>query len=261
MGHISKSKLSLIKSLSRKKARLQEGLFVIEGSKSVLDMMDSSFKPKFAVATEDWWNQHSDIISQFPEEVRYTATRTELDKISALSSGTDVITVYELPNYKEIPIPDSNSLTLLLDGIQDPGNLGTIIRTADWFGINQIYASLDTVDIFNSKTIMATMGSLARVKVYYTDLEYLIKSLLPIPVYGTLLNGENIYNADLSDNGLIIMGNEGNGISDSIRRLISNPLFIPPKKASSHPESLNVAIATAITLSQFESYRNIRNIK
>ena len=137
--------------------------------------------------------------------------------------------------------------------IQDPGNLGTIMRTAHWFGIDRIYASRDTVDIFNPKTVQSTMGSLGRVEIVYCDLGELMDKNPDMPVYGTLLDGKNIYKATLGEHGFIIMGNEGKGISESLRKRITSPLLIPPYDYSNHSESLNVAIATAVTLSQFRS--------
>ena len=149
------------------------------------------------------------------------------------------------------PATIQDQLVLALDGVQDPGNLGTIIRIADWFGISDIFCSADTADVWNPKVIQATMGSIARVRITYTDLVALIKEA-QVPVYGTLLDGDNIYQQTLSQNGIIVMGNEGNGISPEIRQLITNKLLIPDfNTGDSHAESLNVAIATAITCSEF----------
>ena len=139
----------------------------------------------------------------------------------------------------------------LLDGVQDPGNLGTIIRTADWFGIDTIFASSTTVDVFNPKTVQSTMGSLSRVNVFYTDLTALLASHRDMPSYGTFLNGKDTYKYKTENRGFLIMGNEGNGISDEVRKLVAHPLFIPPYNPDAHGESLNVAIATAIALSNF----------
>ena len=175
-----------------------------------------------------------------------------MKKISSLSTPPDVIAVFKLPEEDVSDIRlDPESLTLMLDGIQDPGNLGTIIRTADWFGIDTVICSKDTVDLYNPKTIQATMGSLKRVKVFYTDLEDILNKSEVRNVYGTLLDGENIFERDLNSEGVIVMGNEGKGISDRIRTLVTDPLLIPPAREDSHPESLNVAVATAIVISQF----------
>ena len=152
----------------------------------------------------------------------------------------------------------AEQLVLALDGVQDPGNLGTIIRIADWFGIENIICSDNTADVYSPKVVQATRGSIARVKIHYTDLYNYIKELkIDIPVYGTLLNGENIYKQTLSHNGLVIMGNEGNGISPEIAKMINHKLFIPNYPAG-HPtaDSLNVAIATAITCSEFRRNGN-----
>lgn len=185
----------------------------------------------------------------------FVATADQLKRISTLSTPPSIIAVFKIPDddNESLSLP-SESLSLLIDGIQDPGNLGTIIRTADWFGFDKVFLSTDSVDVYNPKTIQATMGSLRRVKVVYANLEKLLREGNVKNIYGTLLEGgENIYKVKLSDSGAIIMGSEGSGISSEIRKLISRPLFIPPYNRSCHGESLNVAIATAITLSIFRN--------
>ncbi|MDE7108516.1 MAG: RNA methyltransferase, partial [Muribaculaceae bacterium] len=163
---------------------------------------------------------------------------------------SQVMAIFKMPG-NEMPEIKQDKLYLLLDGVQDPGNLGTIIRTYDWFGVDTIFASDSTVDVFNPKTVQSTMGSLKRVEVHYTDLGRLIERYPDMPVYGTVLDGRNIYKMKLNDFGFIVMGNEGNGITDSIKNKIKIPLLIPPYDKDSHAESLNVAIATAVVLSTF----------
>lgn len=247
---LSKARQSIYSQLSKRKIRDRHNLFVVEGRKSVEDTI-SVFKAE-AVITID--------CNLVPESwgcagILHEVSRPVMEKISSLSSAPDVIAVYRIPDgfYDNLPAPCEDKLYLLLDGIQDPGNLGTIMRTAHWFGIGRIYASRDTVDIFNPKTIQSTMGSLGRVEIVYCDLAELMEKNPDIPVYGTLLDGENIYKATLGEHGFIIMGNEGNGISESLRKRVTIPLLIPPYDYSNHSESLNVAIATAVTLSQFRS--------
>jgi len=174
-----------------------------------------------------------------------------MQQISNLKTASSVLAVVDIPSVTIATIP-RNELILALDDIQDPGNLGTIIRLADWFGINYIVCSLSTADAYGPKTVQATMGSLSRIKIVYTDLYSFLEPLAEkIPIYGTFLEGENIYKAELSVNGVIVMGNEGKGISPEIAKLVSKKLLIPPFSDNS-PESLNVAVATAITCSEFK---------
>ena len=176
-------------------------------------------------------------------------TADELRRISFLQHPQQVLAVFQLPQMPETT-PQPHGLCLALDGVQDPGNLGTIIRIADWFGIDTIYCSTDTADAWNPKVVQATMGSIARVNIFYTELSDLLKATA-IPVYGTLLDGQDLYQQELSTDGIIVMGNEGNGISPAIRQLISHRLFIPSYRQGDTAESLNVAIATAITCAEF----------
>ena len=254
---ISKAKLKLIHSLETKKGRRENGLFVAEGPKVVGDLL-SRFPVKLVAAVDDWiqTNKHdlgdAEVIS---------VTDDELRKASLLQHPQQVLALLELPKEKAETedvfslshSDDYEKLSLALDGVQDPGNLGTIIRIADWFGIEDIFCSLNTADAYSPKVIQATMGSIARVRVHYTDLEKLIHSLpSDYPVYGTLLDGEDIYSQKLTHGGLIVMGNEGNGISPVIRPLINHRLLIPNyPKGRPTADSLNVAIATAITCAEF----------
>ena len=251
---ISKNTIKLVRSLEQKKYRRREGLFVAEGPKVVGDLLAAGFVPQLLFATKEWSGvgekdatkgEQNAGSSQF--EVQ-EVNDDELRKLSFLQHPQQVLAVFQLPKSKEATAI-SQQLYLVLDGVQDPGNLGTIIRLADWFGIDTIFCSEDTADAWNPKVVQATMGSIARVNVIYTDLELLL-SQTEMPVYGTLLDGENIYGQRLTNNGFIVMGNEGNGISPAIRSLITRKLLIP--KFHEGPESLNVAIATAIVCSEFK---------
>lgn len=233
---ISKNQIKFVRQLDQKKFRKKEQRFVAEGPKVVGDLLRAGFKAHQIFATNEW--QHN---GQSFQEV----SREELQKLSFLQHPQEVLAVFEIPR-KEQVIP--STLSLALDDVQDPGNLGTIIRIADWFGITTIYCSEGTADAWNPKVVQATMGSIARINIVYTDLADLIRNA-KVPVYGTLLDGQNIYTQELTKEGIIVMGNEGNGISPEIRQLITHKLLIP--QFHEGPESLNVAIATAITCSEF----------
>ncbi len=247
---ISKTKASLLATLSSKKMREKHKLFLVEGAKCVFDML-GAFDIVNLIATEEWLLNNK-VPLGIGEKLILTAGEEVMKKISSLSTPPKVIAVFSMPSddSKEI-ILNNEELYLMLDGIQDPGNLGTIIRTADWFGFDKVICSKDTADVYNPKTIQSTMGSLKRVKVYYADLVKVLSRNPINHIYGTLLEGENIFKKSLSQSGVIIMGNEGKGLSKEIKELITDPLFIPPTKEDSHGESLNVAIATAITIAQF----------
>ncbi len=253
---LSKSRIKLIRSLGQKKGRRENGLFVAEGPKVVGDLLEAGFHARLIAATKDWAAVNSKAITNSSEFCEVSIE--ELRKVSFLQHPQEVLALFPLS--MDAPSNFSNSteeigekLTLALDGIQDPGNLGTIIRIADWFGIEQIFCSQDTVDVYNPKVIQATMGSLAHVKVIYINLCKLLDTLPDnIPVYGTLLNGENLYNQELESRGLLIMGNEGNGISHTVAQHVNRRLLIPyfpPGRKSA--DSLNVAIATAVVCAEF----------
>lgn len=249
---ISKSKTALFSNLRTKKMRERHGLFTVEGEKCVLDTL-GAFPLKNLVATKGWISNNRENLS-VPASLILEAAEADMKKISSLSTPPEVIAVFELPPTQTTePKLENDKLSLLLDGIQDPGNLGTIIRTADWFGFDKIYASNDTVDLYNPKTLQSTMGSLKRVKVIYTDLIKLVSESYVKNICGTLLEGEDIFKTDLPASGVIIMGNEGKGLSPAVRGLVNVPLLIPPYNISSHPESLNVGIATGIVLAQFRN--------
>lgn len=227
---LSKNKIKLIRSLETKKGREKNGMFVAEGPKVVGDLKSCGFTPEMIIDEAD-----------------------DVRQVSFLQHPQGVVGIFHIPETTENETIDASKLALALDGVQDPGNLGTIIRIADWFGIENIYCSHQTADCWNPKVVQATMGSIARVRVHYCDLQQLIKSAPgEFPVYGTLLDGDDIYSTPLSANGLIVMGNEGNGISNPIRPLISHKLLIPNyPKGRETADSLNVAVATAITCAEF----------
>lgn len=254
---ISKAKIKYIHSLEHKKIRKEEGVFVAEGPKVVNDLLSIS-QAKIVIATRDWLNSNDKCL--FTEYIE--VTEEELQKVSFLQHPKQVIAVFNQRKGEDFTdVSPNNELVIALDGVQDPGNMGTIIRIADWFGIENILCSEDSADIYNPKVVQATMGSLARVKVRYINLPKYIDGLpSDIPVYGTVLDGDNIYEKNLTHNGIIIMGNEGNGISPMIQSKINNKLFIPNYPIGRETvDSLNVAIATAITCSEFRRNEN-RNL-
>ena len=239
---ISKNQLKYIRQLEQKKYRRREGVFVAEGTKVVGDLLQR-YRPEAVFATADW---------QAPAGITpQLVTDDELRRISFLQHPQQVLALFPLPVNCQ-PSTVNSDLSLALDGVQDPGNLGTIIRIADWFGISTIICSEDTVDAWNPKVVQATMGSIARVNIIYLNLPDFLDTLPPdFPVYGTFLDGDNIYTQELTPNGLIIMGNEGNGISEAVRRKVNRRLLIPDFHQGPTADSLNVAIATAITCSEF----------
>ena len=242
---LSKSQIKLVNSLQQKKFRNKLELFIVEGKKSVNEFLKANFELEKLFFTEDFNNERKE---HREERREVLVTKNELQKISALKNANQVLAVFKIPNNKII---EKTDLTLVLDDIKDPGNLGTIIRLCDWFGISQLVCSLETVDCYNPKVVQASMGSLTRVKVVYTDLiSYLNNTKLPI--YATLLEGENIYNTTLPNKAIIVMGNEANGISDEIIKLTTNELNIPRFGNLHQTESLNVAMATAVVLSEFK---------
>ncbi|MBO5593133.1 MAG: RNA methyltransferase [Prevotella sp.] len=241
---ISKNQLKYIRQLEQKKYRRRENLFVAEGTKVVGDLLQR-YRPEAVFATSEW---------QAPAGITpQLVTDDELRRISFLQHPQQVLALFPIPSSFTFHFSlFTNNLSLVLDGVQDPGNLGTIIRIADWFGISTIVCSEDTVDAWNPKVVQATMGSIARVNILYTDLPAFLDSLpADFPVYGTFLDGDNIYTQELTPEGLIIMGNEGNGITDAVRAKVNRRLLIPDFHQGETADSLNVAIATAITCSEF----------
>ena len=262
---ISKNKIKYIRSLELKKNRNKEGKFVAEGFKVVDDLL--ALQPAdLIVATQEWL--HGKHLADQTEVIE--VTEEELKKVSFLQHPQQVLAVFRQDtgcnkqdsNNSQEEAKENNfgfskintqELSLALDGVQDPGNLGTIIRIADWFGITHIYCSQDTADVYNPKVVQATMGSIARVKVEYGNLLALVESLpADVPVYGTLLDGDNIYQQQLENRGFIVMGNEGKGISPALAKKVNRRLLIPNfPEGRATADSLNVAIATAITCSEF----------
>jgi len=248
---LSKNKIKLIRSLDQKKNRLATGLFFAEGKKLVLDLLQSDYAVSEVYCTS---NFAAEVTIYKPGLNIEIVDMDGLTRISFLKTTPEIVALCEIP--KSVILWDEicNNLTLVLDEIQDPGNLGTIVRLADWFGIRNIICSENCADIYNPKVIQATMGAFTRVKVHYVSLTGFLEQakLLSIPVYGAFLEGENLYQCELTENGLIVMGNEGNGISDvvshSISRKINIPSF-PPGDLTS--ESLNVAVATSVICAEF----------
>ena len=237
---VSKNQIKLITSLQQKKYRFANQLFFAEGIKVIQELVESNFELVHLYTTQ---NDFEDV----SKDKRTIIVESDLKKISALATPNSCLALFKIPAEKKI-IP--SGLILALDSIRDPGNLGTILRLCDWFGIDQLICSKETVDIYNPKVVQATMGSIARVNVNYVDLEGFINQT-QLPVFGTFMDGSNIYKTDLPQEGIIIMGNEANGISPEIEKLIKNRLTIPRFGTLQKTESLNVATATAIILSEF----------
>lgn len=249
---ISKSQIQFIKSLSISKFRKTHEMFIAEGPKVVNELANSSFKIQGVYALSDWINKNQ---FRFSNDTSLTeVTEKELGRLSALKTPNQVVAIIHIAENIQQQSESINELVLMLDDISDPGNMGTIIRTADWFGIKQIICSNSCVDMYNPKVVQATMGSLFRVNVFYADLkEYL--ELLPKDqsVYGTLLEGENIYQSKLDKEGIIIIGNESHGISKALIPFITHKITIPnySVKPWDTAESLNASTATAIVCAEF----------
>lgn len=244
---ISKATIKKIHALDMRKFRKNERLFVAEGPKLV-DELCATMKPIYIAALPEWISENTNIIAESEHDC---VTPDELQKASLQKNPQQVIALFPIPEHRLYAEELKNELVLMLDGVQDPGNLGTIARIADWFGIRNIICSPETADIYNPKAVQATMGALARVKFHYADLPQLL-SQYDGPVYGTFLDGENIYGQELSANGIIIMGNEGKGISQDVGEMINRRLYIPNYPAGTlTTESLNVAIATSIVCAEF----------
>jgi len=237
---LSKNQVKFIRSLKKKKFRQANQLFLAEGIKVVEELIQSSFKLHKLYCTTSYLNPLNIADLQI-------ITEKELASISEFSNPNQVMGIFQIPEEKDLA---RTGLTVVLDGINDPGNLGTIIRLCDWFGITQLICSENTVDCFNPKVVQASMGSLTRVAVNYVDLvDYLTPESRTI--YGTFLSGENIYKTEPDSNSVLILGNEANGISESIEKVIQKKITIPQFGNQQQTESLNVAMATAIFLSEF----------
>lgn len=246
---LSKNLIKMIRSLEVKKFRKETNLFVAEGEKLVHELIESDIECYKIISTDKYVSTLKN--KKIPELI--IVSDEELKKISFLKSPQGIVGLFKQKSNN----PDRNNpqrkLCLALDDVQDPGNLGTIIRIADWFGIEDIYCSIGTVDVYNPKTVQATMGAIARVNIYYVELPEFLSSLeKSTPIYGTFLNGKNIYEHPLSCNGVIVMGNEGKGISQECEKVIGEHILIPNYPAGrATSESLNVSTATAIVCSEF----------
>lgn len=237
---ITRAEILDIKSLATKQGREKLGAFIAEGEKLVGEIRNSSLRIRRILQTKPIFSD-GEIISE-----------KEMERISQLKSANSVLAVVELPRHSLTKVNPEKSLVLALDRVQNPGNLGTIIRLADWFGISDIVCSEDTADCFNPKVVQATMGAILRVRVHYTNLPQWLANQKNTKIYGTFLEGENIYSAHLDQTGIIVMGNEGQGISNEVAQTVSHKLLIPPYPADRcGSESLNVAVATAVICSEF----------
>ncbi len=246
---ISKNKIKLIHSLESKKGRNESGCFLAEGNKLVGDIAPS-FACQLLVATPEWMELHG---QQIEAEERIIATSEEIKRASLLKNPQEVLAIFKKLQHPLEMERIKSGLTLALDDVQDPGNVGTIVRLADWFGIEHVICSPQCADIYNPKTVQATMGAIARVRVEYMPLDRLFDMIgNSCNIYGTFLDGEDLYQESLSSNGIIVMGNEGNGISPATATHINRRILIPsypPERTTS--ESLNVATATAIVCAEF----------
>jgi RNA methyltransferase, TrmH family len=242
----------MIQSLNRKKIRDEMGIFLVEGNKMVEEAIRSGFEIDLMVCTSDFANQQLQIAGNVREIIETDAET--ISKASLLQNPQDALAIVVQPTTILPEINFEKELCLALDFIQDPGNLGTILRIADWYGIHHIICSENTVDVYNPKVVQASMGAIFRTRIKITELSGFVKNAKEngVPVYGTFLEGKNIYQQTLSLNGIIVLGNEGNGISESIGRLVTQKLFIPCFSTNENkPESLNVATAAAICCSEF----------
>lgn len=248
MIDINNGIIKLVRSLAAKKNRDEHGLFVAEGWKCVRDTWDA-FQCRYLIATRAWQEQHG--VARMHDRL-VLARKADMERMTQFTTPPDVMAVYQTPTRSFTRREVLQGLNLVLDNVQDPGNLGTIMRLADWYGITNIFCNPTTVDVYNHKVVQATMGAIARVKVHYLDLEDLFDDFPELPVCGTFLDGDNIYNAALPSQAFIVMGNEGQGISPRIAARATRRLLIPamPRKGAGS-ESLNVGVATAITISEF----------
>lgn len=246
---MTKAEIQFVRSLADKRMRDSEGLFIAEGDKLVEEIIASGLNIRNLYTTNKGLGLRGATLIE----------RSEMERISQLKSPNTTLAVVEQPRYKLDERALRDTLILALDGVQNPGNMGTIIRLADWFGIKDVLCSTECADCYNPKVVQATMGAILRVRVHYVDdLAKLLNRLNSsgMPIYGTLLDGQNIYTKQLSTNGVIVMGNEGRGLSDACRASVSDRLFIPPYPIDTPTsESLNVAMATGIVLAEFRRPR------
>lgn len=239
---VTKNQIKLIKSLHQKKYRKQHQLFIAEGVKVIQELLNSNLKLEYLYVTEALSFDVSD------DQINLIST-DDLKKITALNTPNNCLAVFKMPEPTKI---DYEKLVVALDTVRDPGNMGTIIRLCDWFGVKDIICSSETVDLFNPKVVQATMGSLSRVNVTYGDLASMLAESNSECIFGTFMDGASIYQEQLPDSGILVLGNEANGISPAIEQLVQQRLTIPRFGDLQQTESLNVAMATAICLSEFK---------
>lgn len=252
MQILTKNTIKEIRALEQRKGRREQHAWLAEGNRMVGDLLVSdAFTCRYLVATGEWWEAHPEFAKVAAEN--YQVTHAEMQRVSLLQAPQDVLAVFDEAR-KTIPAEASKDLSILLDEVQDPGNLGTIIRTADWFGVRDIFCAPGTADCFSPKVVQATMSALARVRVHYfasKEEECIWLKKQPGPIYGTFLEGENIYTTQLQTSAVLVMGNEGRGISSEVATLVTDKLLIPHFSSDGqHVESLNVSVATAICLSE-----------
>lgn len=238
---VSKNQIKLITSLQQKKFRQIHKLFLAEGVKVIQELLQSNFVLEHLYVTEN-------IFDEVDETKKTKISDSDLKRISSLSTPNNCLALFEIPDQKP---RNDKGLVVVLDDVRDPGNLGTIIRLCDWYGVEQIVCSEQTVDVYNPKVVQATMGSISRVSVSYIDLEKYLKRA-NTTIFGTFMNGKNVYKENLPKEGILVLGNEANGISEKLEKLVTNKLAIPRFGNLQQTESLNVATATAIFLSEFK---------
>lgn len=256
---LTRNQIKFITSLRQKKFRQQHQLFIAEGERLVGELIKSSLKLSALYAMPEWIEKNFQVFSQIQAPL-VQVSADEMSRISAFKTPNLVFGVFEIPTYHFDSKIFGTEPLLMLDNIQDPGNLGTIMRTSDWFGIKHIVCSINCADLYIPKTVQSTMGSIARVKVYYLNLEDVLREVKPeTPVYGALLSGNSIDHTPIMPNPVIIIGNEGQGISESLHKFINHAVFIPPFSMEMpgilRPESLNASIATAIFCWEFRRNR------
>jgi len=257
---LSKNQISQLKSLHQKKFRNEENSFIAEGIKVVNELLNSDFKVKQVYGTEEYFEKLPAILKNKIRAEFQLITEMELERISAMTSPNEVLAVAEIKTSETLPDALDKQLSFYLDGMRDPGNLGTILRIADWFGIQNVICSDDSVDCYNPKVVQASMGSLFRVNVTYTAPENFlshIHSFSDLPVYGTLMEGENLFEKQLSGNGIIILGNESMGIRPGLLSVINRRITIPRFSTADRvqPDSLNVSVAAAIVAAEFRRHQ------
>lgn len=256
---LSNNRISYVKSLHQKKNRFAQGLFLAEGDKLVREYLQSDFEVEEVYAQADWLKEHGKMIGVGIES--YGATSKDLERLSTLVTAPDVIAVVKVPEVRIDMSEYFSGITLMLDGIRDPGNMGTIIRTADWFGVHRIVASDDCAEHWNPKVVQASMGSLTRVKIvnhelteFFTEMNAFARAnnLDVLPVYGTFIDGKNIFAEEITTSGFIVIGNEANGIRETTEKFVDHRVSVPSfSEGVTKPESLNAAVATALVLAEF----------